>query len=65
MCGLITLVSDNHVKNYLKEILPFVYYGSIVKNRPKNRHVYFVNGRGSIFGIKGSGNILAIVFKLT
>ena len=36
MRGLITLVSDNHVDNYLKEILAFVYYGSIVNNRPKN-----------------------------
>ena len=33
---LITLVSDNHVDNYLKEILAFVYYGSILNNRPKN-----------------------------
>ena len=33
-CGLITLVSDSHVDNYLKEILAFVYYVSIVNNRP-------------------------------
>ena len=35
MGGLITLVNDNHVDNYLKEILAFVYYGSIVNNWPK------------------------------
>ena len=34
--GLIPLVNDNHVDNYLKEILAFVYYCSIVYNRPKN-----------------------------
>ena len=32
MRGLITLVNDNHVDNYLKESLAFVYYGSIVIN---------------------------------
>ena len=36
MHGLITLVSDNHVDNYLKEILVFVYYGSIVNDQPNN-----------------------------
>ena len=35
MHGLITLVNDNQVDNYLKEILEFVYYGSFVNNRPK------------------------------
>ena len=35
MLGLITLVSDNHMDTYLKEILTFVYYGSIVNNQPK------------------------------
>ena len=35
MQGLITLVNDNHMDNYLKEILVFVYYGLIVNNRPK------------------------------
>ena len=34
MPGLIILVSDNHVNNYLKEILSFVYCGSIINNRP-------------------------------
>ena len=29
MRDLITLVNDNHVDNYLKEILAFVYYGLI------------------------------------
>ena len=33
MRDLITLVNDNRVDNYLKEILAFVYYGSIVNNR--------------------------------
>ena len=37
MRGLIKLVNDNHVDNYLKDILAFVYYGSIVNNRSKNR----------------------------
>ena len=36
MHGSITLVKDNHVDNYLKEILAFVYYGSMVKYRPEN-----------------------------
>ena len=34
MHSLISLVNDNHVDNYLKEILAFVYYGSIVNNQP-------------------------------
>ena len=34
--GLITLVNDNDVDNYLKEILAFVYHGSIVNNQQKN-----------------------------
>ena len=33
---LITLVNDNHVDNYLKEILASVYYGSNI--RPKNHN---------------------------
>ena len=32
MHGLITLIKDNHVDSYLKEILEVVYYGSIVNN---------------------------------
>ena len=32
----ITSVNNNHVDNYFKEILAFVYYGVIVNNRPKN-----------------------------
>ena len=36
MCSMISVVNDNHVTNCLKEILTFVYYGSIVNNRPKN-----------------------------
>ena len=35
MRGLITLVNDNHVDNYLKENLAFLYYDSTVNNRPK------------------------------
>ena len=27
--------NDNHVDNYLKDILAFVYYSSIVNNQPK------------------------------
>ena len=34
MCGLISLVS--YVDNNLEESLVFVYYGSVVNNRPKN-----------------------------
>ena len=36
MCSLISLVNDNHVDNNLKEILVYVYFGSIVNNQPKN-----------------------------
>ena len=36
MRGLITLVNDNHMDNYLKEILTFYYYGLIVNNWAKN-----------------------------
>ena len=36
MCSLITLVNVNHVDNYLKEILAFLYYGLILNNHPKN-----------------------------
>ena len=32
----IPLVNVNHVDSYLKEILAFVYYASIVNNRSKN-----------------------------
>ena len=39
MHGLITLVIDIHVDNYLKEILAFVYYGWIVNNRPLKNSV--------------------------
>ena len=35
-CGLISLVNDNHVDNDLKEILVYIYYGSIVNNRSQN-----------------------------
>ena len=30
MHSLILLVNDNHMDNYIKEILAFVYYGLIV-----------------------------------
>ena len=36
MSQMIQLVNDNHVDNYLKEILAFVYYGSTVNNQPQN-----------------------------
>ena len=36
MRGLISLTSNNHLGNYLKEILAFVYYGSIVNSQPQN-----------------------------
>ena len=35
--GLISLVNDNHIDNNLKEILVYVYLGSIVNNQPKNK----------------------------
>ena len=38
MCGFITLVNDNQVDNYLKEILAFVYYGSTVNNWPNKKY---------------------------
>ena len=40
---MITLVNDNHVDNYLKEILAFVFehYGSIVNNQPQNSVLHY------------------------
>ena len=35
MSGLISLVNDNHADSNLKEILVYVYFGSIVSNQPK------------------------------
>ena len=35
--GLISLVSDNHMGNNLKEILVFVYYDLIANNQPLNK----------------------------
>ena len=35
MCSFITLINDNHVDNYLKEIFAFVYYGFIVNSQHK------------------------------
>ena len=43
MHGLITLFNDNHVDNYLKEILVFVYYGSIVNNQTKNYDKFWIS----------------------
>ena len=34
--SLITLINDNHMDNYRKDILAFVHYGSVVNNQPKN-----------------------------
>ena len=42
--GLNTLVNDNHVDNDLKESLAFVYYGSIVNNRPKDEKLDWLAG---------------------
>ena len=33
--GLISLVNDNHMDNNLKEILAYVYHGSVVNNQSK------------------------------
>ena len=41
MHGLMTLVNSNHMDKFLKEILTFVYYGSIVNNQPKNNNHTF------------------------
>ena len=38
LATFITLICDNNVNNYLKEMLAFIYYGSVVNNRPKNFH---------------------------
>ena len=35
MRSLISVVNNNHMDKYLKEILAFVYYGSTVNNQPK------------------------------
>ena len=37
MRDLISFVNDNHVDNNLKEILVYVYFGSIVNNQPKKQ----------------------------
>ena len=34
--SLISLVSDNHVDNYLKEIWVYIHLGSVVNNWAKN-----------------------------
>ena len=34
--NMFTLVNDNHVDNYPKKIVGFVYYGSTVNNEPNN-----------------------------
>ena len=34
---MVTLVKDNHVDNYLKDILTFVYYSLIVKKKDQKR----------------------------
>ena len=36
MRGLITLIIDSHVDNYLTEIFVFVSYGSVVNIWPQN-----------------------------
>ena len=36
MRGLITVVNDNHVDNYLKKNFAFVYFGSTVNTLPNN-----------------------------
>ena len=47
--GLFSLVNDIHVDTNLKEILLYVYFGSILNNRSKN-------GRKSIKCIKSPKN---------
>ena len=41
MSGLILLVNDNHVDNNRKEILMYVYFGSIA-NDPKITYIFAV-----------------------
>ena len=48
---LITLVNDNHVDNYIKEILAFEYYGLIVNNQPKNN---IILGRNAVHTSKNT-----------
>ena len=38
--SLISLVNDNHVDNNLKDILGYVYFGSIVTNRHKSVYIH-------------------------
>ena len=55
--SLISLVNDNHVDNYLKEILAFVYYGSIINIRPKNVNVKIMNVYELLHEIVSSGHM--------
>ena len=50
-CSLISLVTDNHVNKNLKEILVYVYFGSIVNNCPKNAvcTTYLAMGKLQLF----------------
>ena len=41
-CDLISLVNVNHMDNNLKEILVYVYFGSIVNHLPKNNPVLLI-----------------------
>ena len=58
-----SLVNDNHVDNNLKEILMYVYYGSIVNNPPKKPRLMNgsmdgqTDGNPDTFVITAWGNI--------
>ena len=64
--GLITLVNDNHVDNYLKKILAFVCYGSIVNSRPKNvtlRNMIIDEAEVEVDNHIAMGDIIAIALS--
>ena len=48
MRGFITSVNDNHVNNYIKENLAFVYYGSMETLDPKQITRLIINVRKHI-----------------
>ena len=43
MRDLILFVNDNHIDNNLKEILVYIYFGSVANNQSKNRLVQILD----------------------
>ena len=58
MRRLITLVNDNHVDKYLKKLLVYVDYGSVVNNRPIN----YTNHSSAVLSISNYRSILLKTF---